>query len=77
MNLQLSFAQKIIKKYSELATKAQNEIWIIMLVEKYRKIKIFQKSSSSQTFIVNMTRSHVEPRILVVKIFTQVFYLLH
>ena len=28
MNLQLSFAQKIIKKYSKLATMAQNEIWI-------------------------------------------------
>ena len=73
MNLQLSFAQNIIKKYSKLATMAQNEIWIsLMLVEKYRKIKIFEKSSSSQIFTVNMTRSHVEPRMLVVKIFTQV-----
>ena len=73
MNLQLSFAPKIIKKYSKLATMAQNEIWIsLMLVEKYRKIKIFEKSSSSQIFTVNMTRSHVEPRMLVVKIFTQV-----
>ena len=59
MNLKLHLAQKIIKKYFEFATMAQNEIWICW-EEILEKIKIFEKSISSQIFTVNMTRFHIE-----------------
>ena len=72
MILKLHFAQKIIKKYLKFATMAQNEIWTCW-EEILEKIKIFEKSISSQIFTVNMTRFHIETITQVVKISTQFF----
>ena len=72
MNLELHFAQKIIEKYLKLATMAQNEIWTCW-EEILEKIKISEKSISSQIFTVNMTRFHIETITQVVKIYTQFF----
>ena len=43
MNLQVHFAQNIIKKYLKLATMAQNEIWTCW-EENLEKIKIFENT---------------------------------
>ena len=51
---------------------AQNEIWTCW-EEILEKIKIFEKSISSQIFTVNMTRFHIETITQVVKISTQFF----
>ena len=72
MNLQVHFAQKIIKKYLKLATMAQNEIWTCW-EENLEKIKIFEKSISSQIVTVNMTKFHIETITQIVKNSTQFF----